>query len=200
MKWYAVNGRSFWRFRFAIHSFCRRYANINFGQYQLEGKLPVNYGRRNYRSKNHILFALSYAAVSSSTIENNELTETKQVQCYNPLPDRIEELHWEKVVQDENVCVYRRWITSLGVYEYSEFISCHWKFYDFIKFFPKPTQILLFIFTFSILGCAGTYRDISAKNFMQAQMDVDYRKEWDSHVLHLNVNDLVFYFKLQINF
>jgi hypothetical protein len=140
------NGQIFWRIRLAVHSFCRRYANFNVGQYQLEHRFST-YGRRNYRSRNHLLFALSYAAVSSTSSissTNNDFaaTDIRQLKCYNPLPDHIEELKWEKVVHDDNVCVYKRWIDSLGVYEYR---------------------------------CAGTYTDISANNFFQAQMNIDYR-------------------------
>jgi len=144
----AWNGTAFWRLQLNVLSFCRRY--INFGEYQRQLVNRVaNTGRRNYRSTNHILFALSYAAVSSTT-DNNELVESKQVQCYNPVPDQIEELKWEKVTQDDSVCVYRRWIASIGVYEYR---------------------------------CAGSYKDISAENFVKAQMDIDYRKKWDPNVL-----------------
>jgi hypothetical protein len=141
-------GRNFFRLRFAFNSFFRQYANFNYGQQTRF----IN--RRNYRSKSHIIFAFSYAAVSSSTSDTDDIIDTRQVQCYDPLPDNIKELNWEKVVHDDTVCVYRRWISSLGVYEYR---------------------------------CAGTYTDISAKNFIRAQMDIEYRKEWDQNVIDVTV-------------
>lgn len=139
-------GRSFFRFRFAINSFLRYHS-------AQQSKIP-HYSRRNYRSKSHILFAFSYAAVSSSTTDTDEVIDTREIRCYDPLPENIKELNWEKVVHDDTVSVYRRWISSLGVYEYR---------------------------------CAGTYVDISAKNFVRAQMDLGYRKEWDSNVLDITV-------------
>lgn len=111
---YTWNRYAIWRFRLALHSFYRRHANFNFEKYQIGARL-VTCGRRN--PKNHLLFALSYAAVSL-TIARDELEETRTVKCYNPLPDEIEELQWEKLVHNDSVCVYRRWISSIGTYEY----------------------------------------------------------------------------------
>jgi hypothetical protein len=35
--------------------------------------------------------------------------------------------------------------------------------------------------------CAGTYDDISPNHFIQAQMDVAYRRQWDANVIDLSV-------------
>uniref|UniRef100_A0A0N5AVN8 Phosphatidylcholine transfer protein n=1 Tax=Syphacia muris TaxID=451379 RepID=A0A0N5AVN8_9BILA len=37
--------------------------------------------------------------------------------------------------------------------------------------------------------CAGSYRDISARDFIDAQMDLEYRCMWDTHVIKLEVLD-----------
>uniref|UniRef100_F1L857 Phosphatidylcholine transfer protein n=1 Tax=Ascaris suum TaxID=6253 RepID=F1L857_ASCSU len=35
--------------------------------------------------------------------------------------------------------------------------------------------------------CSGTYRDISARDFVDAQIDLEYRQKWDSNVLKLEL-------------
>ncbi|KAI6176353.1 Angio-associated migratory cell protein [Aphelenchoides bicaudatus] len=62
--------------------------------------------------------ASMYYSWTGRFIGRLRLVVASALQCYNELPDKIEEMHWEKLVHDENVCVYRRWISSLYTYEY----------------------------------------------------------------------------------
>lgn len=35
----------------------------------------------------------------------------------------------------------------------------------------------------------GSYSDVTALDFMQIQLDIDYRKEWDNMSINLNIFD-----------
>ncbi|CAD5221972.1 unnamed protein product [Bursaphelenchus okinawaensis] len=41
--------------------------------------------------------------------------------------------------------------------------------------------------------CCGSYDDISARDFVDAQMESEYRKEWDPHVMELEVIERISY-------
>ncbi|KAI6200778.1 START domain-containing protein [Aphelenchoides besseyi] len=100
-----------------------------------------------------MLVAISYAAVSSSTDQfDNQQSSTSKLFARTPEP--VPGSNWEKIIYENDLTVYRRWIDEGGVYEYR---------------------------------CAGTYRDISAEDFLRAQTDIEYRKKWDASVVKLEI-------------
>ncbi|KAI6214467.1 START domain-containing protein [Aphelenchoides besseyi] len=102
-----------------------------------------------------MLVAISYAAVSTSTDQFvNQQSSTSKL--FSRTPEPIPGSDWEKIIYENDLTVYRRWINENGVYEYR---------------------------------CAGTYRDISAENFLRAQTDIEYRKKWDASVIMKTYDD-----------
>merc|ERR1712168_1271451 len=127
-------------------------------------RISTNFPRLRFNFSNYAPISTCFAIGSCLfSWKDNNIEDYVFTDCI----DEIKSLHrsddtlqidesWEKIVEKDNLTIWRRPLTGTSLYEYKVY---------------------------------GTFTDISARNFFQVNTDLEYRKQWDSSIVKLDVID-----------